>query len=388
MFCDDQVRRPPAKRGTHRRSASLQEYLLGSLLLAVSLLPLACGDPMAPEVYSRPQRFDSNRVRIIIPEVYELANVIIAMTQYGRDSPYAIRKSGAYYQRVLAAFLPFKGHATMQELQLGTSDPLVRYYEFRDNSSAYLFEDGELRRDPAARTCWGRNLFRERLASVAGFAEVSGFRAFFAGEAPHYRDVIVRYRVLAEVDSMADWLEREFPGVRYRYYTVVLSPLVYASHSACFPPGGDEGIFFVAGPDVITATGSEGVKKATVQRLLFTEVDHAFVNPTTDRHRSRINTAFGTRSEWTTDTSPFYDSPTAVFNEYMTWAAFLLFLDGRVSEQDFSEVRQGTVQVMEGRRFHRFGAFASELERLYRSRAAGAHVADLYPQLLDWAATR
>jgi hypothetical protein len=128
------------------------------------------------------------------------------------------------------------------------------------------------------------------------------------------------------------------------------------------------------------------VKKATVQRILFTEVDHAFVNPVTDRYRSQINNAFGDRAKWTTDNSSFYNSPTAVFNEYMTWAVFLVYVEDKLSAADFATTRQLTVQLMEGsRRFQRFGAFTTELLRLYHERARGKTVTDLYPQIIAWA---
>ena len=358
-------------------------------LIAGGITPLviACAsNPTAPEVFARPQLADTSRIRIIIPEVYELANVIIAMTAFGQSSPVAVYRSGAYYQRVKAAFSSFRDHPSMSDLQLGGSDPLVAYYAFRDNSAAYVFEDGQIRRDPNAPTYGFPNLFRDRRSAVQSFADASQFRTFFAANESVYVDQVQRYRSLAEVGAMADWLEREFPGVRYSHYTVVLSPLVYGAHRAHFPSS-NEGIFFVAGPDVTTGAGtSDGVKKATVQRILFTEIDHAFVNPTTDRHRSAITNAFGNRAKWTTDASSFYNSPTAVFNEYMTWGVFLLFAHDGLSAADFETVRQATVQLMEGaRRFQRFGAFSAELLRLYQSRAANTTVAGLYPQIIDWA---
>jgi hypothetical protein len=355
----------------------------------LSLLLIACsGHPLAPEVFARPQPSDPSRVRIEIPEVYELANVIIAMTSFGQTNPVAVYRTGEYYQSVNTAFSPFRNHASMRDLQLDSSDPLRDYYDFRDPSSGYVFEDGEIRRDPAANISRSRNLFRARRAAAQSFVEASRFRDFFAENAAFYADQIQRYRSTAEVDAIADWLEHEFPGVSYRHYTVVLSPLVYGSHSAMFPST-DEALFLVAGPDVTTGPGtSDGAKKATVQRILFTEIDHAFVNPTTDRYRGEINSAFGNRAKWTTDNSSFYDSPTAVFNEYMTWAAFLLFVEERLSAADFDTVRELTVQLMEGsRRFQRFGLFTNELSRLYRERAPGKTVADLYPQILAWASS-
>jgi hypothetical protein len=361
-----------------------------ALALVLGLHALACSSPTAPEVFARPQPFDTSRVRIVLPEVYELANIIIAMTTFGRTSPTAVFRTGEYYQRVNATFSPFRDHSSMEDLQLGTNDPLRRYYELRDNSVAYVFEDDEIRRDPASPTFWEPNLFRERLAEVQQFARVTNFRSFFGANVSYYRDVIDRYRAIASVDSIADWLEREFQPVRYRHYTVVLSPLVYGSHSAHLGPDRNEASFLVSGPDVTSGPGtSAGVRQATVQRILFTEVDHAFVNPATDLHRSRVISAFGSRAKWTTDASSFYNSPVAVFNEYMTWATFLLFADGRLPAQDFQTVRDNTVQLMEGsRRFHRFGAFHTELSRLYRNRPPGGHVTDLYPAILDWAATQ
>lgn len=372
---------------TSRCQRNVRRATLWALAAGAPLLPIGCNNPLAPEVFARPQTRDPSRVRIVIPEVYELANVVIAMTSFGQSSPVAVNRAGDYYSRVVTAFSPFRNHVSMKDLQLDSSDPLRDYYEFRDPSDAYVFEDGEIRRDAGMSISWSRNLFRERRIAVEAFAAASQFRTFYANNAAFYADQIERYRSMAEVNVMADWLEREFPGVSYRHYNVVLSPLVYGSHSAAFPST-EDAYFFVAGPDVTTGAGtSDGVKKATVQRILFTEIDHAFVNPVTDRHRSEINNAFGNRARWTTDNSSFYDSPTAVFNEYMTWAVFLVFAEERLSPADFETVNQLTVQLMEGsRRFQRFGAFTTELVRESKARAPGKTIADLYPGIIAWAA--
>lgn len=365
-------------RRTNRRSA-----------LGITLLLTACaGTGASPGVLARPQPADTSRIRIVIPEVYELANIIIALTTFGQTNPVAVHRTGAYYQRVNTAFSAFRNHPSMRELQFGERETLRQYYDFRDNSSVYVYEDGDIRPNAAARASRHVNIFQERLSAVQSFAEASRFRDFFTANASFYVDQIERYRTVAEVGAMADWLEQEFPGVRYRHYTVVLSPLVYGAHSARFPSS-DDAVFFVSGPDVTTGSStSEGVRKATVQRILFTEIDHAFVNPTTDRHRASITRAFATRAKWTTDASSFYNSPTAVFNEYMTWAAFLLFAHDRLSEPDFETVRRLTVQLMEGgRRFQRFGAFSAQLLALYENRPPGTTVAALFPPIIAWAST-
>jgi hypothetical protein len=171
---------------------------------------------------------------------------------------------------------------------------------------------------------------------------------------------------------------------------VVLSPLVFASHSThrVDTGAGSEAVMFVSGPDVTTGPEtSAAVQKAIVQRLVFTEIDHHFVNPVTDQYRSQVSSALGTRSEWTTDESSFYQSPVAVFNEYMTWAVFLLYIEGRVGAQDFADMVRFTTTTMESsRRFQRFGLFAQELLRLYHNRPAGSRILTLYPAILQWAA--
>ena len=355
-----------------------------TLLIAAGLA--GCGAANTSRLLAPPQPVDPSRVRIVVPEAYELANVILAMTSTGQTNPVLIFRSGAYYNRVRTAFLPFRNDPSMASLQLGTADPVRRYYEIRDNSFSYVFDSGLIKRNPAYGTLWNPNTFRERLPDVQRFSDVSQFRSFYAANAEYYVEFIERYRQAAEIDSMADWLEREFAPRRFDHYTVVLSPLVYGSHSTHVI--GSEILMLVAGPDVTSGPEtSTGVQKGIVQRIVFTEIDHNFVNPVTDQYRNPVTAAFGTRSKWTADASSFYQSPIAVFNEYMTWAVFLLYIESRVSAVDFDTLVRLTTALMEGsRRFQRFGAFTQELLRLYHERPAGSRVSTLYPAILEWAA--
>jgi hypothetical protein len=358
-----------------------------ALAIAATIACSKESDPLAPS-----QPVDPARVRIVVPEVYELTNVIIAMTSYGLDNSSLVYKSSSYYSDVSKAFLQYKSSAPMKELQLGDDDPLRRYYEMRDNSYTYVFDQGQIKHDPTYGTLRNPNTFSDKRTDIERFNDVSQFRAFYEQHSEYYRTFIERYRSLAEIDSMADWLEREFAPTRYDHYTVVLSPLVYGSHSAynSTTSAGLEALMFVAGPDVTTPpTTSAGVQKATIQRIVFTEIDHNFVNPVTTQYLSRVNSVFGNRAKWTTDASSFYGSAEAVFNEYMTWGVFLLYVESRVSSEDFQTVMQLTTQLMEGsRRFQRFGSFTQELLRLYHARTPGGRARELYPAILDWAQTQ
>jgi hypothetical protein len=276
----------------------------------------------------------------------------------------------------------------MKGLQLETDDPVRRYYEMRENSFAYGFDGGRIVRGQRYTVLWSPNLFFERIEEAQAFADATAFRSFYADHQSYYASLIARYRDVSQIEPMVTWMETEFEDA-YDRYTVVLSPLVYGSHSATWQRTmlGREGLMFVAGPDVDGGSSfSISERRANVQRIVLTEVDHLFVNPVTDRYASQVRTAFADRAKWTTDTSSFYESPTAVFNEYMTWAVFTLWADGHVPAADFERIVSRMEQQMEvSRRFIRFKAFNHAVLALYRSRAPGTSVADLYPQIIEWA---
>lgn len=223
-------------------------------------------DPLAPA-----QPFDPARVRIVVPEVFELANIIVAITAYGQSSPTLVLRNGEYYQQVRTGFGPFHAHASMASLQLGTEDPMRRYCELRDNSFAYVYDGDLIKRNPAYKTLWHPNTFRDRLAAMQQFADASQFRVFYAAHAGLYREFVERYRAMAEIDAMADWLELEFAPTRFDHYTVALSPLVFGSHSThqVNTSNGNEAVMFVSGPEVNGGSGCQVIASvpATAPRL-------------------------------------------------------------------------------------------------------------------------
>jgi hypothetical protein len=331
---------------------------------------------------------DSPRVRVVVPEVFELANVVMSLTTYAAENPNLIYRNTEYYRGVQRHFGPLRDHPAMRQMQLASSDALRSYYAFRENSITYAFVNDRLARDPRFSSKWSPNRFADAVEHVQTFADTSAFRQFYRDNTSYYADMIARFRVAAQPDSMVAWLEREF-GRRYDAYTVVLSPLIYGSHSVQTQRthSGEEVLAFVSGPDVDGGPGnSMAVRQGFVQRILFTELDHMFVNPASDRFRSEINRVFGDRARWTTDESSFYRTPLNVFNEYMTWSVFFLFADGRLPPADFQRLLELTTQQMDGpRRFHRFHEFISDALQVWRGRAPGTRVVDLYPVILEWA---
>lgn len=111
---------------------------------------------------------------------------------------------------------------------------------------------------------------------------------------------------------------------------------------------------------------------------VFTEVDHNYVNQATSTRLAAVNALFANREEWGTSAAwKNYDTPELVFNEYMTWAAFVEYASDRITLTDFQPFRQRIVTFMEARRgFTRFGRFAEVLSTA-RQRFPNQRIEDL-----------
>ena len=84
-----------------------------------------------------------------------------------------------------------------------------------------------------------------------------------------------------------------------------------------------------------------------------------------------------------------YPTPYETFNEYMTFAAYTLFLSETLPEEDQEAAIQAVEDFMiDTRGFTKFREFNQELLRLYQERAEGQTVTDLYPTVLEWIAAQ
>jgi C-terminal processing protease CtpA/Prc len=324
---------------------------------------------------------NQGKVLIEIPEVFELANIAIAISDEGLNNPNRINKRGAYYKRVLEHFKPFKDHPLIKKPDLNYNYT----YTFRDNSICYVFEGDRIVHGGLYSNMRRPDLFKKHLALVEDFARVSNFRKFYRDNLPYYQQQIKLYRQKVPVRKMWTWLEERFPS-RHDCYKVVFSPLIGASHETCSfkNRGFSETIMFISGPgepqDFAGAVG-EGL----LSRVVFTEIDHNYVNRVTKQHTNRVNKAFADLDAWNQQGG--YRRPEYTFNEYMTWAVFVLYAYDNYEKQDAETiVKRSPVNTMvHHRKFVRFREFADQLLKLYRNRAQGQSIPDLYPGILAWA---
>jgi len=238
------------------------------------------------------------------------------------------------------------------------------------------------------------SLFGKLKPLIEDFAAKSKFRSFYKSNLEYYYKAIQRQKELLPVKQMWTWLEEQFPKTKYQSYRIVFSPLIGGSHStqrySTYSKSGrfEENTMFVCGTDKYDKRPnlSEKQKEGLMTGIVFTEIDHNYVNPATNKYAKVIDSIFLNRNIWTThgNSSDYYNSPVSVFNEYMTHAAFCLYILDMYDKPTADFVINEREELMVSRRnFIRFKEFDRELIRL-RQEHKDLKVVDLYPFILEW----
>jgi hypothetical protein len=281
-----------------------------------------------------------------------------------------------------------------------------KYYDFRENSFAFNFlkpalgaADTRLSFNGPYYYVWGAaladsSLFGKLKPLIEDFAAKSKFRQFYKSNLSYYKKAIQRQRELLPVAKMWHWLEEEFPTTRYQSYRIVFSPLIGGSHSTQRYSTNNkttlfsENVMFICGTDRYDtiSTLSEKQKEGLMSGVVFTEIDHNYVNPATDRYAKTVDSLFSKRNVWakTGNNSNFYNNGVSVFNEYMTHALFCLYVSEVYDKAAADFIIDNREQLMvERRNFIRFKEFNQALLK-FRREHKDLKAIDLYPFVLEW----
>jgi hypothetical protein len=348
---------------------------------------------------------NEGNVQFDIPESYELANIIWTLSPSGQRAK-DLYKEGDYYKNVLGYFKPYLSHPIFKKLDFPDSLYVEKYYDFRENSFAFNFQHPEVGgRDTKllfngpyyyvnGNELADSSLFGKLKPLVEDFAAKSNFRQFYKKNLPYYTKEIQRERQLLPVKNMWNWLEREFPKTRSQSYRVVFSPLIGGSHSTQGYVNNNktgwfkEYVMFICGTgryDTLSAI-TEKQKEGLMSGVVFTEIDHNYVNPATNNYRKLVDSIFSNRNVWVKpgNSSNFYASSVSVFNEYMTWAVFCLYVKDSYDQATADLViNERESRMVDKRNFVKFKEFDQALIKL-RKENKDLKVSELYPLILEW----
>ena len=342
-------------------------------------------------------RKNKGRIHVAIPEVYELANIIWTLSPSGQRAK-DLNKQGNYYEKILDYFKPFLNHPIFKKLDFPDSIYAKNYYDFRENSFCYEFNGSRLVNNGPYYYVMGSDrenyssLFKTLLPLVEDFAIKSNFRSFYKNHKVFYDSLIQKETAFIPVKEMWNWLEQEFPKTKYDCYKIIFSPLIRGSHStqnfgSYQNQWYSETVMFVAGPGIYDNQElSEKQKEGLLSGIVFTELDHNYVNPTSYKYTKLIDTIFSRRQLWLSpgDNADFYNTPMSVFNEYMTHSLFCLYVLEKYDAPTAEYIIKARETLMVDRRYYsKFREFNKQLIRL-RNENKDLKVVDLFPKILEW----
>jgi hypothetical protein len=348
---------------------------------------------------------NKEKVAFEIPEVYELANIIWTLSSSGKKAK-DLNLESEYYKRIIQYFNPYLNHPIFKHLDFADSLYYKNYYDFRENSFAFNFKKAndklakiELLFNGPYYYVYGdeladSSLFGKLKILVEDFATKSRFRWFYNSNLNYYTKQIQRQRELLPVKQMWKWLEEQFPNKKYHSYKIIFSPLIGGSHSTQRYSAylGDEyfgeNVMFICNTDRVDkdSTLTEKQKEALMSGIVFTEIDHNYVNPSTNKYRKQVDSIFSNRDIWVRNSTngDYYDNSVSAFNEYMTWAVFCLYIIDTYDENTANLViNERETRMVDKRNFIKFKEFDQALIKI-RQEHKNLKVVDLYPLIIEW----
>jgi hypothetical protein len=325
-------------------------------------------------------------VFIEVPEVSEMAFVILALSDYANKNDWEIYKKGAYYNDIINHFGKYKDEAIVRKFDAAINRDESFALNFKINAYSYEFDSDNFIKHK-------KNFKSEDLMvyidEMQAFADKTNFRAFYKAHQSTYDAQIAYYRDTANFPKMVDWCEINFPNNEYGAFRIIFSPLAYANQSTyrVSDNGFSEPHLNVNYPYL-----NENITESTDIRrtpFVFTELNHNFENPEAEKYTDRINTIFKDRSKWqdvNNKTTSYYTQPLQNFQEYMNWALVSLwYLDNSIDETQTNEyIRAMENRMVERRGFTQFVGFNQEFIRLYKAKQPAETVASLFPKIIDW----
>jgi len=122
---------------------------------------------------------------------------------------------------------------------------------------------------------------------------------------------------------------------------------------------------------------------------VFTEIDHGYINPASDKYEKQLNDIIGgnKREKWINadGDGKFYGTGYKVFNEYMTHAVYLLYAKEQYKAGVYEKIAQGRIKMMiERRGYYQFEKFAATLFTLRQQYGRAKKVEELYSEMIEW----
>ncbi|MEH3113193.1 DUF4932 domain-containing protein [Pedobacter terrae] len=339
------------------------------------------------------QKANNGKSRIEIPPLKELLHIMLAITKTGLNNDDMVNQSGTYYQDVLKHFKPYANEPIIKTFDSLLNVSLYNYIFISGNAMSYDFSGAKLKRNPnyifpargVANMVIETNPLDTYRKDIEAFANKSRFSNFYSQHKPYYTQIIEDYKSGADLEKQWKWLEKNFK-TSINSYLILCSPLINGlNYTTEFKDNGFRQIVMVL-PML-----DHDPKLSVIQnelfntRVMFSEIDHNYVSAPSDANKTAIDSVFKKRATWVNEKADgiyAYPNPIKVFNEYMTFGAFLIYCQDNYNKAIYAETRSNVISLMTARGFMKMELFISCLEQA-RMAAPDNKIDDLYPKLLE-----
>ncbi|WP_442588076.1 DUF4932 domain-containing protein [Pedobacter sp. AW31-3R] len=338
--------------------------------------------------------------KIEIHELKELIHIMIAITKTGQENDDMVQQKGKYYQDVLTHFKKYENEQIIKTFDsLMIKSPLnyvyltgnAISYDLKDNqmvaSDVYIFPAQQVSSNEAIT----ENPVTTYKKEIEEFAQKSNFREFYSLQKPFYNTLIEDYEKNANVGKQWKWLEKNFK-TKVNSYLILCSPLINGlNYTEGYTNNKFKLIQMVLPPLEDNPKRTKKLNDAFNTRGMFTEIDHNYTGTPSEHYEKEINASLANREKWVnpkTEGTQYYSNPKAVFNEYMTYAVFVLYCESiyKDDQELLGQVRDEVNSVMSNQRgFIKMKEFNTYLAGLHQQHKK-KKIDDLYPELLEWCA--
>ncbi|WP_299701087.1 DUF4932 domain-containing protein [uncultured Pontibacter sp.] len=334
-------------------------------------------------------RANKGKYSFEVPEVQELMHIVMALTPTGKADTNMVNHEGEYYQKVMQTFKAFESDPLVLQIEERLSqNSYGDYATLKMDACGFYFDGDKIEQDSVYdKLSWGGvNKIEPLVAELERFAKASNFQNFYRSNQPYYSQLIQEMEAAIPIQKQWVWLEKNFDS-KYDHYRITFSPLVNGSHSTnrFMQAGFNQTVMFIRGP-ITDPQYKKTVRNGLMELMVFTEIDHNYVNPLSDRYMDEIKTALPNLKAWATaEAIGYYPNEYAVFNEYMTWAVYSLYAKEKFKKKDFDAINDHIEKMMVERRgFVKYKEFNRELLAQYKKKGKGQGIEALYPSMLAW----
>jgi len=356
------------------------------------LISLCCFSQEKVNFSEHYKKENQGKYKIEINEVKELIQIMVAITNTGKENDDMVQQQGQYYQDVRNHFKPYENENIIKTFDsLMVSSP-YNYIFLTGNAISYNFKGNKLVKSevfifPAtgvANMKIDKNPITIYKDEIEKFAKKSNFRKFYSDHKQFYSGIISDYEKNANLGKQWKWLENNFETKR-NSYIILCSPLINGLNYTGEFNNNNFSLIHMNLPPVdhypnFTALDNELLNT----RVMFTEIDHNYVGAPTEANKETVNRIFADRKIWVNENAEgtfAYPTPVNVFNEYMTYGVFVLYCKDQYDLAISDKVIKDITEIMFERGFPKMNIFIENLLKT-RSQHPGKKIDTWYPEFL------